>query len=70
MVVRKQWLTMGVDGKILKTRAVGWLCKDINPLHPGYLSCLELDPDWSREAYKDAPGTAAKRTPVTNTHGL
>lgn len=56
VAVRKQWLTLGLNGKVLRTRVVAWLCTVGDP------SCLDKDPGFSQESYVGAPGSSAKRS--------
>ena len=59
VVKRVQFKEMGAAGKVIRTRAVGWLCRD--------RPCLEEDPTYNRVEYHDAPGTIAKRSPTIET---
>lgn len=57
---RVQFKEMGMEGKVLTTRVVAWLCTvPQNPI----LSCLERDDHYAIPAYTAAPGTAAKTLP-------
>ena len=55
---RVQYREMGSDGKVIMTRVISWLCR-VPP--SGGQSCLDLDPDFHRPKYENAPGTLAKR---------
>lgn len=57
---RVQYKEMGMEGKVLTTRVVAWLC---TVLHSGGAPCLELDEHFNIPAYTSAPGTAAKTLP-------
>lgn len=45
-VKRVQFLEMGENGKLLKTRVVEWLCED----------CRAEDPAWSQDKLFGSPG--------------
>lgn len=45
---RMLWQTIGAAPKTIRMRTVAWVCRD----------CLDLDPDFTREKYQDAPGLA------------
>ena len=61
VVKRVQFKEMGVSGKVIRTRAVGWLCRD---------ACLLDDQAWVQQEYTQAPGTLAKRSPVLESDGF
>lgn len=52
VVQRVQFLTIGVNGKLLKTRTVGWVCRNVEN------ACLDTDPNWLAERYTGTPGQA------------
>jgi hypothetical protein len=52
VVKRVQFREMGVSGKLILTRVVGWLCRDF---------CLQQDEVFQMPSYDRAPGTLAKR---------
>ena len=60
VVKRVQFKKMGMDGKLLATRVVGWLCRVVGA---DGKSCLERDVHYGREPYVEAPGTTAKKLP-------
>lgn len=60
VVKRVQFKNMGMDGKLLATRVVGWLCTVVGV---DGKSCLTRDEHYGRVPYVEAPGTAAKKLP-------
>ncbi len=46
VVVRVQFVEMGHNGKVLRSRTKEWLC----------IPCMEKDPDYNRESHTEAPG--------------
>jgi ribosomal protein S14 len=59
-VKRVQFREMGAGGPVVATRTVAWLC--VVPAADGGPSCLESDPDWSREKYMASPGLSDVRS--------
>lgn len=53
IVKRTQFLQMGKNGSVIRSRVTGWLC---NVPIDGGKSCLEMDADWQRPLWHTSPG--------------
>ncbi len=58
-VKRVQFKEMGMDGPIVQSRTVAWLC--VVPQQDGSSSCLEKDAAWKQPSRTAAPGNADTR---------
>jgi hypothetical protein len=52
VVQRTQFLEMGINGKLLKTRTRGWICRNVEN------NCLDKDAEWKADRYTGSPGLA------------